>query len=626
MRIGYIILAHQDPDIVARLARLLVEDGGLVAIHYDVNAGPAAYARLQNVLSALGDSVVWPERVRVARGEWSIVEATLNALDAIAASSARVDYVHLMSGTDFPIRPLSDFRAHLATVGGDFIECADMATERWVRDGLTHERYRYRHLINWRTAPRVFDALWHAQRRLGLTRGFPKDIRPYLGSQWWTLTWETCRRVIAAGQRAGLRRFFRTVWIPDEMFIQSVVGSAIPEAKRHRHCLTLFQFTDRGKPVVFANDHADYLARQPFFFARKISRHAHALRDALEQVARGEHARSPIEPQTVGRKSDEYEQKRLANGRPLPGRRIMGLDADTWRGDLAWNARPFVVALGASHDELKLIQQVLAASGAISCHGALFDPARIPFAGQARRFAGYGRGDVKLRDHRRTTFLSDVIGATAPRIAGLLMPWRLDEGMRDVVLWSRQACVLVVRGNVFRAYLEHREMDLRLTAAKRAEGGAATPALAADGGWTPPSEFDAFYKAYEDYHRHVADVAQNSGVVCQEIDLLRPGWLNRLRFFLECAVPPVCQEPGAVPISPVTTEWIDRMAMQLPDPAMSISNIRGLMELRLKPERRDLHREILLSSRRVAPPERESDGRLMREPAGGSESQSARMG
>lgn len=592
MRIAYAIIAHQDPAHVARLVRLLLDHGGVVAIHLDANTGSAGLGRLRRELGACQHRVLWPRRrVRVGWGEWSIMEATLLTLEAIERSGETVDYVQLLSGSDYPIRPLSELRSFLGRVGGDFIECYDMAREPWIKGGITDARWRYRHHLNERRWPRLFTWSWRAQQLLGMARRFPKGLTPHVGAQWWTLTWETCRKVLAAGRDPALRRYFRTVWIPDEMFVQSIVAARVPAERRQRKCLTLYQFTDYGVPVVYANDHADYLARQPFFFARKISRHADRLRDELDRIVRGERPARQVADAEIGVRTTEYETARMLGRTPQPGRRAIGHEADRWHGDLEWSRTPFIAVLGASRQELKLVQQVLQASGRIECHGALFAADEIEFAGFRRSFAGYRRDDTTLRDARATTFLVDMLACTSPGTLGFLLPFRPGDEMRDKVLWHRNAAVLLVRGNLFRAFLEH----------QAGLAPAARPMAVPGASWVSPVAFGAFYNETQRYHAHVARIAGEAGITFSELSLLEAGWWRRLQDFIDCAAMPEA-EGKVSPFAPVGEAEAAQLLAGLPDPAAAIANIRALTEVRLSADDRASHRLLLSGASGVAGP------------------------
>ncbi len=88
-------------------------------------------------------------------------------------------------------------------------------------------------------------------------------------------------------------RFFRTTWIPDETFFQTLVRHLVPGTEIDTRTLTFLMFTDYGMPVTFYNDHYDLLLSQDFLFARKISAEATELKNRLGALYAAEDARVP---------------------------------------------------------------------------------------------------------------------------------------------------------------------------------------------------------------------------------------------------------------------------------------------------------------------------------------------
>ena len=60
------------------------------------------------------------------------------------------------------------------------------------------------------------------------------------------------------------------------MVFQTYVHALVPTEAIAGFGLTHFQFTNRGKPVVFHDDHADYVRTLERFFVRKASPEATA--------------------------------------------------------------------------------------------------------------------------------------------------------------------------------------------------------------------------------------------------------------------------------------------------------------------------------------------------------------
>jgi hypothetical protein len=101
MKLAAIVLMHHRPQQAIELIDLLLQRNISVVIHVDANATDDLLKSVQSALAGRG--VEFADRVRCAWGEFSIVQATLNALLTIARIGWRPDYVMLLSGADFPI-------------------------------------------------------------------------------------------------------------------------------------------------------------------------------------------------------------------------------------------------------------------------------------------------------------------------------------------------------------------------------------------------------------------------------------------------------------------------------------------------------------------------------------------
>ena len=123
------------------------------------------------------------------------------------------------------------------------------------------------------------------QRKLGLQRAIPEDIQVMIGSQWWCLRRRTIEWILdMTRKRADVMRFFRTTWIPDETFFQTLVRHLVPDSEIRTRTLTFLMFSDYGMPVTFYNDHYDLLLSQDYLFARKISPEAKELKKRLGKL------------------------------------------------------------------------------------------------------------------------------------------------------------------------------------------------------------------------------------------------------------------------------------------------------------------------------------------------------
>jgi hypothetical protein len=455
VKIAFALLAHGNPRLVERLIRTLIAEGHYVALHYDRKSPDADFRRLREAF-AESSSVCFARRVEVAWAEWSIVEATLSCLEAIDRRGWEPDYVYHISGMDYPIRSSAELVAFLErNRGKEFIESVPSDTVPWVRTGPQRERYQYRFYFNWRDQRRRCEFVFGLQKRLGLKRRFVRGMVPYIGSQWWVLTWETLKRVMALARQRDIVRFFRTVLVPDELFFQSMVRHLVPEDRIVSRTLTLYQFSDYGYPVVYYADHLEYLLRQPFFMARKLSSYQPALRDALDPYWRGERQPMRFEDAAIGRKGLEFEAWRLTQREGVPGQRVPGRAPRRRYGDLDRLTVPFFVVIGTSTAELRVVYKALSQHPKVLCHGQLFHKHRIEFANGVASFAGYDEDALKLRAVSPGNFLADVVRAERDRLTGFLL--RAEQGwhMPTVMFELPNARVLILRGDPLIAFSEY---------------------------------------------------------------------------------------------------------------------------------------------------------------------------
>ncbi len=85
-RIAFILLCHRDPEGIIAQAERLTAAGDCMAIHFDARARPADYARIRTALKDNPNVTFARRRVRCGWGEWSLVAATLRAVEAAEAA------------------------------------------------------------------------------------------------------------------------------------------------------------------------------------------------------------------------------------------------------------------------------------------------------------------------------------------------------------------------------------------------------------------------------------------------------------------------------------------------------------------------------------------------------------
>ena len=284
-KIAFILLCHKDPDAIVQQAQQLTAAGDYIAIHFDARAPKEAYAKIKAGLADNPNVAYARKQIKCGWGEWSLVQATLYAVAAAVDAFPRATHFYMVSGDCMAIKSATYTHQFLDADDVDYIESFDYFESDWIKTGFKEERLIYRHVFNERTQKGLFYTAFNFQRRFGLTREIPKDLQIMIGSQWWCLRRRTIEWILEfAEKRKDVMRFFRTTWIPDETFFQTLVRHLIPKNEIKTRTLTFLMFTDYGMPVTFYNDHYDLLLAQDGLFARKISPEAKSLKDRLGKL------------------------------------------------------------------------------------------------------------------------------------------------------------------------------------------------------------------------------------------------------------------------------------------------------------------------------------------------------
>jgi len=281
-KIAFILLCHKDPDAIIDQAERLTATGDYIAIHFDKRSKSAHFQAIRAALKGNPNVAFAKKRLKCGWGEWSLVEATLLAVQAAVDAFPRATHFYMLSGDCMAIKSAEYARKFLDAEDVDYIESFDFFESDWIKTGMKGDRLHFRHWFNERKTKWLFYASVNLQRRFGFTRDVPGDMQIMIGSQWWCLRRRTIEWILDfCRKRRDVIKFFKTTWIPDETFFQTLVPHLVPEYEIRTRTLTFLMFSDYGMPVTFYNDHYDLLLSQDFLFARKISTGATELKRRL---------------------------------------------------------------------------------------------------------------------------------------------------------------------------------------------------------------------------------------------------------------------------------------------------------------------------------------------------------
>jgi hypothetical protein len=406
--ITFVLLAHERSDDVADVVGALVagDPASRIVIHYDLKSPRSEYEALQNRYRE-DDRIAFVEkRVACGWGQFGLVEATIRALELVQRAPHDTTHVYLLSGSCMPIRPLAEFRAFLdVQPDAEFIESE--ATD-WITGGLREDRYRFWFPFGIKSHPFLFNTLAKFQRKLKVRRRFPADLTPRFGSQWWCLTWRTCEKILEwIEKNPSGYRYFKSIWIPDECFFQTLVWKFARQNIVSR-TLTFYRFNKYGKPLVLYDDHQAFLADLPYFFARKVGYRASRLRAALKTVASSPGGTTPPLDMTAKHRLSFENLLVETQTHAKPGQLFHPAQIfKAWPGILESLPGSFAVLFGPPA-LTRIAADILRERPGLSVIGRLLRPGEVDFGPTAKIFEPLRRQDANIRDMDPALYLSRV--------------------------------------------------------------------------------------------------------------------------------------------------------------------------------------------------------------------------
>lgn len=441
MKLLFLILAHNQPSQLVELAETITAAAtdAHAIIHFDANASLADYQSLEAATTNAPKITLVKDRVACRWGDYSLVQATINGLREARDQGRTFDYVVLLSGACLPCRPIKQMERYLTeNYGREFIEADD---ESWMIGGLRNERYELYFPLGPKQLPRKchhYSIL--AQRALGVKRRPPENIDMRFGSQWWALTWNTCIKIVDhLENKPKICSFFKTTYIPDEIVFPTLTNLLAPAGAIAGFGFTYFQFTDKGKPTVFYDDHGDYPFQLERFFYRKVSDEAKELRNRSLAQASAPDDGEPLD--IIGQPNFDYEIKARAQTYFPTAGQLFYRDQYADMGDNIVKCEPgtYILICGPS-TTVGAIMADIAAQDLVPL-GHIFRRGSVDFGARGQRYEGLRETDAPVRDINPFLYLARVKNRTAgiPVIA-----WSPEDDRQILQIVSQDRNALII--------------------------------------------------------------------------------------------------------------------------------------------------------------------------------------
>ena len=272
MKFAYLILAHNSFELLKELLKVLDAPENDICVHLDLKAGDIDVSPFMDVVK---DSklIFIQNRVNVKWGQISIVEATLNLMEE--AVKGDYDYLHLLSGVDFPIKSngyiQQFFLEHQGKEFVGFSKVNGIKTVKWrsVWQPVIRKEFEgFERIIGW-----LSFSLIRIQKWLHLYTISPIcNIR--LGAQWCSITKQLAKELVA--QREWILNRYKYVFAPDEMFVQTYLyenhymDRVYNLEDEFESCCRDIDWK-RGRPYVWQDEDFEELVNSKYLWARKFS-------------------------------------------------------------------------------------------------------------------------------------------------------------------------------------------------------------------------------------------------------------------------------------------------------------------------------------------------------------------
>lgn len=271
MNLAALILVHRYAQQAETLITTLLNYEHIeVHVHVDLKA-PDVFSYLKNKFKDNKRVILLSERYKVFWGSYGQIKATAALMHS--ANKHLPEYAFLLSGQDFPIRPITDFVNFLThNRGKEFLINFRLPDMQWESGGLN--RLQYFHFDS-DTNPWLILKITGLVHRLQNLFGYkrPLSFSCYGGSNWFTITGSTlqmaCNKLI--NHPAFLNRF-KYSRCADEIFLQSLIVEELPAASLVNNDLRMIDWsTGPEYPRVWRFDDFERLtATNNRFFARKF--------------------------------------------------------------------------------------------------------------------------------------------------------------------------------------------------------------------------------------------------------------------------------------------------------------------------------------------------------------------
>jgi Core-2/I-Branching enzyme len=257
--IAYFILVHRYPAQFKRLFKSIYTPGNSYVVHVDKSSGLDLASEIAAFLAPYqGVGILEPKDA--LWGGYSLVDAELRGMDLLLNMDDRWTHYINLSGQDFPLKSQNYIKQFFAAnPGKQFIRAVDQQVKR----PATMNRISH-----------MFIEALGKITETGIAQPFPKGDTPFIGTQWKAVTRSFCKFVCNDPSVERFKAFYRTSFIADEGFFQTVMMNSGDQGEVMNDDLRMIDWVPDGdiklRPRNYGAQDIDELENSHDLFARKF--------------------------------------------------------------------------------------------------------------------------------------------------------------------------------------------------------------------------------------------------------------------------------------------------------------------------------------------------------------------
>jgi len=318
MNLAYVILCHKNAPQVGRLIERLQYPGAAIVLHISKTSDAGFYKAMQaEVRSKNYANVFFCKREDGTHNGFGIVKGFMNALGYLLDNNIPFDYVSLISGQDYPIKPMAEIAAFFEkNKGKQFFDFFPLFPKEDTKYGYNNfwgpgrqhyrvNRYHFKingvvrsipeieteRLVEYPLLPTIKTFIQHAKRywakgRLSTEckllfwsrvlphrRKIPTEFEIFGGKTWWSITKDAAVYIVDTHKNnKKYPHFFRYTLIPDEMYIHTILMNSSFEDQCVNNDLRVIEWEPGDMhPIIIKAKHIDWFTKPTDkIFARKF--------------------------------------------------------------------------------------------------------------------------------------------------------------------------------------------------------------------------------------------------------------------------------------------------------------------------------------------------------------------